>query len=496
MKKETKTKSKKEKIKWELLLLAFLILGAVLILPTPSELSISGQRALAILAFAIVVWMTEAISYPVSATLIIALITLLLGLGPSLDNPDALMGTSEALNLALSGFSNSAVALVAGALFLAVAMQETGLDRRIALFILSKVGSSTRGVLIGAIIVGIALAFLIPSPTARVGAIIPIILGMISAFGLEKESRFSALLMISSAQIATIWSIGIKTATAQNMVALGFIEKSFGISISWAQWFLAAAPWSLFMTIVLYFVMIIVVPPEMDKIPNGQQMVRQQLRKLGAITGKQVRLLFISLVLLVLWSTEESLHPFDSTTTVLIAVAIMLIPGIGVLSWKQVEKLIPWGTIILFAAGISLGSVLLKTEAATWLANTLFNNLGLRSMPIFFIVAILAGFTIIIHLGFASATSLASTLIPVVIALVLGLEQQVVHNGIGIVLIIQFAVGFGFILPVNAPQNMLAYGTNTFTSKDLIKTGIPLTIIGYLFILLLSSTYWKWIDLL
>jgi len=38
---------------------------------------------------------------------------------------------------------------------------------------------------------------------------------------------------------------------------------------------------------------------------------------------------------------------------------------------------------------------------------------------------------------------------------------------------------------------MIAYGMDNFEVKDFIKTGIPLTIIGYLLILLLGATYWK-----
>ena len=40
--------------------------------------------------------------------------------------------------MALTGFANSALALVTGALFIAAAMTFTGLDRRIALVTLSR----------------------------------------------------------------------------------------------------------------------------------------------------------------------------------------------------------------------------------------------------------------------------------------------------------------------------------------------------------------------
>jgi len=62
-------------------------------------------------------------------------------------------------------------------------------------------------------------------------------------------------------------------------------------------------------------------------------------------------------------------------------------------------------------------------------------------------------------------------------------------------MILQYVVSFGMILPVNAPQNMIAYGTGTFEVKDFVKTGIPLTIAAYLLILLMGATYWKWLGL-
>ncbi len=40
----------------------------------------------------------------------------------------------------------------------------------------------------------------------------------------------------------------------------------------------------------------------------------------------------------------------------------MLLPGIGVMSWKEVEKRVQWGTLLMFGIGISLGSTLLDTQ--------------------------------------------------------------------------------------------------------------------------------------
>lgn len=483
---------KEKKILW--LFVATVALLIIMFMPTPEGLPEMGQTALAILVFAVILWITEAVSYPVSSMMIIGLIAILLGISPSIEDPSVTIGSGAALKMALAGFSNSAVALVAGALFIAVAMQVTNLHKRIALLILSKVGSKTKNIVIGAILVSFILALFVPSATARGGALVPILLGMVAAFGMAKTSKLGALLIITAAQSISIWNVGIKTAAAQNMVALGFIEETLGETISWGQWFLYAAPWSIIMSIALYFIMLKVIPPETNEIENGQSMVYQQLLSLGKLKAEELRLIIISILLLFFWATEGVIHDFDTTTVTFIAVAVMLTPKIGVFTWEQAEKSIPWGTIIVFAVGISLGSILLSTKAASWLADGFFGLLGIENMPIIGLIALLSAFNILIHLGFASATSLASALIPIFIALATTMNGD--FNTVGLVLIQQFVISFGFLLPVSAPQNMLAYGSGTFTVKDFMKSGIPLTIIGYLLILLFSATYWKWIGLI
>jgi di/tricarboxylate transporter len=127
--------------------------------------------------------------------------------------------------------------------------------------------------------------------------------------------------------------------------------------------------------------------------------------------------------------------------------------------------------------------------------------MGIGSMSMLGMIAILFAFNIIFHLGFASATSLANVFIPIVLALVMSMEASAGAGGlgfdvIGFVLIQQFAISFGFMLPVNAPQNMVAYGTGGFKPVDLLKVGVPLTIVGYALLMVFAATYWQWIGLL
>jgi len=474
---------------------AFAALIVVCVLPTPQGLPVAGQYMLGMLLFSVILWMTEAVDYAISAVLIAALMAFLLGLAPNAAKPDQILGTSAALGLALGGFANTALALVAGALFLSAAMTVTGLDKRIALFVLSKVGAKTNHVVVGAILVGIVLSFLVPSTTARVACLVPIMMGIILAFGVDKHSRFAGLLIITTAQAASIWNVGIKTAAAQNMVAIGFIEKTLKGTITYPEWFVAASPWAILMSIALYFIMLKMMPPEMEEVAGGKDAIRKAFSELGPMSAAEWRLLAVSLALLAFWATEGILHRFDTSTTTVTAIAILFLPWIGVMGWKQAQPRIPWGTIVLFGIGISLGIALLQTKAAGWLANIIVQNLGLTHASAFAIFALMSLFLIVVHLGFASATALASAMIPIMIG-VLQAVQTPGLNLIGMTMLLQFVVSFGFILPVNAPQNMVAYGTETFAVRDFVKTGLILTAVGYALALLLGATYWNWMGYL
>lgn len=481
------------------LILASVVLLVMILIPAPEGLTTAAWRMIGILFFSVIIWMSEAMTYPVSAAVIVSIMAFLLGLSPDLVNPGVIMGTTKALGIALSGFSNTAFALVAGALFIAAAMMKTGLDKRIALVVLSKVGTTPKRIVAGVILVGFILSFFVPSTTARVSCLVPIVMGIILALGIDKKSRFAALMMITTAQADSIWNVGIKTAAAQNLIAVGFIKTQLGINIPWTYWFICAAPFAAIMSVTLYFIMIKVMPPETNEIADGSVVVRKALTDLGPMTSDEKRLMVISMILLGFWVTEGSffglqVHPFDTSSTTLAAISLMLLPRVGVMTWKQAQEKVPWGTVVLFGVGISLGSALLSTKAVSWIAQMVVTLFGLEYLSSVLIIAVLGSFLIIIHLGFASATALAAAMIPIIISTLQSVKTPGI-NVMGMTMILQWVVSFGFILPVNAPQNMVAYGTDTFEVKDFIRTGIPLTIAAYLLILLLSATYWKWMGL-
>jgi len=475
--------------------LALAVLAAAVLAPPLAGLPEAGQRAIGILLFAVVLWISEAVDLTVSAFLIAALIILLVGLAPDPQNPARLLGIARARDWAIAGFANNAVALVGAALVFAAAVTATGLDRRIALATLVRLGTGPRAIFAGVLLVGVVLAFLVPSATARVSAVVPVVLGIIAAFGIPRESRLAALLMIGSAQVCSVMNIGVLTAAAQNATFLGLIGRAVpGASITWLDWLVAAAPFWLLMVPVLYLVLWRFHTPEAMPATGGREAVARELAALGPMSGAEKRVLVAGVILLAFWASEGKLHPLDTASSTIIAVTLLLLPGIGVMSWKQAQAAVPWGTLILFAVGIALGTVLVQTRGAGWMANQIVDAFALRQATPLMVVAVMAAFLIVVHLGFASATALAAAFIPIVISVLQEVARAGVPvNVVGLTMILQFTVSFGFMLVVNAPQNMVAYGTGTFAARDFTRSGVVITVIGYALVLLLTATWWDWL---
>jgi len=478
--------------KWGLLAGA-VALVAIVLSPPPAGLSIAGQHMLGIFIFAVIIWMTESVEYAASSIMLVALMAFLLGTAPDPAHPDQILGTSRALSAAMDGFTNPAVALIAASLVIATAMAATGLDKRLAFIVISLIGTSRSRLLIGTIVVMAILAFFIPTASARVACLVPIILGMISGLGLEKKSRVAGMLMMSIVYLSLIWAMGIATGAAQNVYVNALMDRTIHVRISWIDWLIVGAPFSIAMSVALYFVLMTMMAPTATEAAGSRVSAAADLGpKLGPISADEIKLVILSMILLAFWATEGKLHSFDSSSVAIAAVALMFVPKIGVINWRQVQSRIPWGILIQLGVGVGLGTALLKTGAAGWLATFVVNEFGVQQLSVFAILAILWLFLILLHLGFSSGAAMATTMIPVMLS-VLQQAQIPTLKVAGMTMLLTFVTSVGWILPINGPQNMLAFGTDTFEARDFTRVGIVLTIVAYVMLLIFAATYWRWL---
>lgn len=480
-----------KKLVW--IILGLVLMFAVVLMPTPQGLSVAGQRVLAILVFAVTMWVSEAISYPVSAIAIVAFMLIFLGFAPPGTVPGPMLGTAKTIPVALGGFINSGWVLVAAGLFMAACILSTGLEKRVALTILRIVGTKTNNIFAGMIVVMLVFTFFIPSISARSATITPIAMGLIAAFGVDKKSQFARSLLLCVALSSSISGIGVLSGGAPNPVAASFIAKVTGHTVSWMDWFVYGEPFALILSVILYFFLTRMTKFEFSEVPGGKETVAKELVALGPMSAAEKKIGVILLLTIIFWATE-ALHKVDANTVAVYSVLLMFFPYTGVANWKDIVNRVDWGTILLFGAGISLGEVLLSSGAAIWLAQNSLGALGVGKMTPFMMMVVITIALVVMRTAFASITSATAALIPTVLGFLVSL-QNVDLPVWGMALVATYTVYFAFLLPVNAPQSMIPYATATFETKDMARIGLPLMIVSVGLLLLFYATYWHWLGI-
>jgi len=455
-------------------------------------LSVAGQRVLGVLAFALIVWVSEAISYPLSAVAIFSFLTVGPGFAPA-GPGTARLGTGKALSTALTGLTNGGWVLVVTGLFIAAIMLEIGLEKRVALTILKIVGTKSKNLMAGMIVVMSVFAFLIPSITARSACLCPIALGLVDALKLSRKSQFAKALMLSIALSSSISGVGILSAAAQNPLTVSFVEKVTGETITWLQWLIYAEPLGIVLTILVYFFVSRMAKVEFDEVPGGKELVQQQLQSLGPASAREKKLLYILLATILAWATEP-LHKIDANSVSVLSVLVLLSPVVGVTDWKSVAKKVDLGTIALFGACISMGELLFKTGAATWAANRSLGAMGVTAMRPLMIMIVVAIAIFFVRLAFASSAAAVSALIPTILGFLLSAKTSNPHI-VGMTIVASYIILFTCVLPVNSPQTMIPYATDTYEAKEYIRIALPFTIVALFIWLLFYLTYWRWLGL-
>lgn len=480
------------KILW--IIIGLVVMFGLAFAPAIPGLSTAGQRVLAVLLFAVIMWVSEAVSYPVSAIGIIAFLIIFVGFAPVKGTEGALLGTGKAIPMALSGFINTGWVLVAAGLFMAACILHTGLEKRIALTIIKMVGTKTNNIFAGMILVTLVLTFLIPSITARSATLTPIAMGLIAAFNLDKKSQFARQLLVCVAIVTSISGIGVLSGGAPNAVASGFMAKSLNSPVSWGQWLIWSEPYCIAMSIAFYFIVTRMTKFEFDEVPGGKETVHKAVAELGVMSVKEKKISVIFAITILAWATE-SFHNVDANTVAIFSVLLMLSPYTGIATFKEVVNKVDWGTILLFGAGISLGEMLLSSGAAIWLAKSSLGALGVGSMPLYSMIACITVGILILRFAFASITAATAAVVPTIVGFLLSLSNAALPM-VGMTMLATYCVYFAFLLPVNSPQAMIAYSTDTFETKDMIKVGIPMTIVGLVLYFVFVFTYWTWVGMI
>ena len=280
--------------------------------PTQS-LSSEAHRLAAVLILTILWWLTEPIPIPATGLCAVVL-AVILGAVPSDGR-----GTFEPARIVLAPFGNPTLFFLLGGMFIGRAMSRHGLDRRIALSILSTrwatISSST---LLAAVGLSVMLISMWISNTAATAMIYPVALGMIGVLaggmGSQAEefqrSPYASALLLMTAYASSVGGIATPIGTTTNVVAMGYFrtDEYFGRPIDFGRWCVVGVPMMLLLGAALFSWLRLITPASKLDLPALRAHLRHERAQLGRWTAGERNTLAVFLTVVVLWVAPSILQ--------------------------------------------------------------------------------------------------------------------------------------------------------------------------------------------
>lgn len=347
-----------------------------------------------------------------------------------------------------AGYRDPTVWLIFTAFLFSRAVSSTGFGMRVAYSFIRRFGHSslTLGYSIAAS--DLVLAPFIPSDTARGGGIIaPVVNSIARALESEPGGRTAELgtfLVLVGFHSTYTASAMFLTGMASNPLIAEFARQIAYLDLTWLRWAVGAFVPGFLALILVPLLIYKVRPPGIGNTQSARALAGEQLREMGAMTAKEIRLVVILLLVIAGWITSPW-HKLPNAIVALVGVSALLVTE--VISWQDLlSEHRAWEALIWFGALIMMADNLRQAGVVTVLSNSVFQYVrGWSWLAALIALVILY---LYIHYGFASMTAqvtalyspfllaaLASGANPLVAALALAyfsnLNAAMTHYGTG-----------------------------------------------------------------
>lgn len=196
--------------------------------------------------------------------------------------------------------------------------------------------------------------------------------------------------------------------------------------------------------------------------------------------------------LLVLDATTDLPHTDKAPTALLIMAGIVIVAAFGIapiaisamcgvllmlmtrcLSWHHASRALSTQVVLIVVASLALGSALLKTGGAEYLAQV-FVAVTTGASP----AVILSGLMLLMAIMTNIVSNNAAAVIGTPIAI--SIAQQLQVNPEPFVIAVLFGANMSYATPMAYKTNLLVMNAGGYTFMDFVRVGIPLTIIVWL----------------
>ncbi|MDI6718669.1 MAG: DASS family sodium-coupled anion symporter [Methanomicrobiales archaeon] len=471
-------------MKLDRILLGILLFTVFLLLPLP--IPTAARYVAAVTVLMVAWWVTEAI--PLEAT---ALLPLLLF---------PLLGVLSAAEAA-APYADRVIFLFLGGFIIAMSMQRWGLHRRIALHIISLLGTGPKKLVLGFMVSTAFLSMWI-SNTATAMMMIPIAIAIITTIlpngnpageGLtEEQQSFAACLVIAVAYAASIGGIATIIGSPPNGIFVAQLHTLFPAAppIDFFSWMLFGVPFvAAFIPVTWLWLVYGPYRHLPQTVSHAGEIISQELRKMGPMGRGERWTLLVFVLTALAWIFEKSkdiggvtipgldvLFPAidDSTVAIFGALLLFLLPvdrekGIYTMDWKTAVQ-IPWGILLLFGGGLALSTGFIQSGLAQQIVSSL-TVLGV--LPVLAVVLIIA-IAVSLFTEVTSNTAIASIMMPIMAVT----SVSLLVNPYLLMLTAAVCASIAFMFPVATPPNAIAYGTGHISMQQMLRTGWPLNFIG------------------
>ena len=437
-------------------------------------LSNSGQSVLASTLWIAIWWVTEAI--PIAATALLPIILFPLSEGMELPT------TTES-------YGHKYVFLYLGGFLIAIGIEKWNLHKRIAINIISFIGTDVRKVILGFMIATAFLSMWI-SNTATSVMMLPIGVAIIKQLkdnpaSLENENTiFGKALMLGVAYSASIGGIATLIGTPPNLVMAGVISEIYNYEITFFKWFIFGFPISILLLFFCwYYITRVAYVFNQREFPGGRSEINRLKNDLGPISYEEKIIAIIFALAGLCWITRsfflQSILPVIDDTIIAISFGLILfvIPSKAktnnLLNWKDTIQL-PWGVIILFGGGMAIAKAFEISGLAIWLGELMTT---LNALPFFILIIFL-----IAAVNFLTeiTSNLATT--AMILPVLASLAFEIGVHPFGIMIGAAVAASCAFMLPVATPPNAIVFGSGYLKIPDMVSRGIVLNIFSIILI--------------
>ncbi|HCQ24063.1 MAG TPA: anion transporter [Flavobacteriaceae bacterium] len=442
------------------------------------SLSNEALLVVALAAWMIVWWITEAVSISVTALLPLVIYPL-----------SGLMSVNEVG----ANYGSSIVFLFFGGFVLALALEKVNLHRRIALSIIHRTGTTPNRVILGFMLATGFMSMWI-SNTASTVVMLPIALSVIqllvqSDFEFTaNEQRFSLSIMLGIAFSANAGGIATVIGTPPNSVLIGLLENEYNIQISFFKWMLIGLPFSLCLIGLIYFLFTQVLFSNTGIVfKTDEDVIAQQLQELGPLRRDEKHVLVVFALMVFFWVFRTLINSYiptlgltDTIISVGGAIALFSIPSDFrndrfILEWKDTQRL-AWGILILFGGGLALA----KGMAQTGIVSAITDVISQADFNVLLTVSLLIALMLFMT-ELMSNVALVAVLSPVIAGIAMGLDIPIIYMLIPVTM----ASSCAFMLPMATPPNAIVFASGYIKVSQMARAGVLINLLAIVLLILL-----------